>query len=85
MWLQRRDGPGRPQPGGRVRGHEHVRQLRAALFSQVLPLWVDWFDWPAAILLCALGFLFGAVTWLPIHPDRVPDPQVEDYDDRPAR
>lgn len=57
----------------------------AALFSQVLPLWVDVFDWPAAVLLCALGYLLGAVCWLPIHPDRPPDPQFADYDNRPAR
>ena len=57
----------------------------AALFSQVLPLWVLWFGWEAAILLCALGYLTGAACWLPIHPDRTPDPQAEDYDDRPAR
>jgi nitrate/nitrite transporter NarK len=57
----------------------------AALFAQVLPLWVGWFGWEAAILLCALGYLLGAVCWLPIHPDRPPDPPADDSDDRPAR
>ena len=32
--VQRRDGPGRPQPGDRVRGHEHVRQLRGGPVSR---------------------------------------------------
>ena len=57
----------------------------AALFSQVIPVWVKWFDWPAAILLSALGYLLGAVCWLPIHPDRQPDPQAADYDDKLSR
>ena len=57
----------------------------AALFSHVLPVWVNAFDWPSAVLLCALGYLIGAVCWLPIDPDRKPDVQAADYDDRPAR
>ena len=57
----------------------------AALFPLALPVWVRWFDWPAAILLSALGYLIGAVCWLPIYPDREPDPQAVDYDDKPPR
>lgn len=57
----------------------------AALFPLAIPVWVRWFDWPAAILLTALGYLLGALCWWPIHPDREPDPQAADYDDRQAR
>lgn len=56
----------------------------AALFPLALPVWVRWFDWPAAVLLSALGYLLGAVCWLPIYPDRQPDSRAADYDDRPA-
>jgi MFS family permease len=56
----------------------------AALFSQVLPLWVGWFDWRAAVLLVGGSYACGAACWFPINPDRKPDSEIADYDDRPA-
>jgi MFS transporter, ACS family, D-galactonate transporter len=57
----------------------------AALLSQVMPAWVDSFGWPAAVLLVGGSYLCGAVCWIPLNPDRKPEPQAADYDDGPAR
>jgi hypothetical protein len=62
----------------------------AALLSQIVPVWVGAFGWPAAVLLVAASYGCAAVCWLPLDPgrpiaERPPDPQAEDYDDRPGR
>jgi len=57
----------------------------AALFSQVMPTWVGAFGWHAAVLLVGGSYFCGALCWLPLNPDRKPDPEAADYDDRPAR
>jgi ACS family glucarate transporter-like MFS transporter len=57
----------------------------AALLSQAMPAWVNSFGWPAAVLLVGGSYLCGAVCWIPLDPDRKPDPQAADYDDGPPR
>jgi len=57
----------------------------AALLSQVMPIWVGSYGWPAAVLLVGGSYACGAVCWIPLNPDRKPDPEAADYDDRPAR
>jgi MFS transporter, ACS family, D-galactonate transporter len=52
----------------------------AALFSQVLPLWVGGFGWPAAVLLVGGSYLCGAICWLPINPDRKSDPAIAHFE-----
>ena len=41
----------------------------AALFSQVAPEWVDWFGWPAIVLLVGGSYSIGMLLWLPLKPD----------------
>jgi len=57
----------------------------AALLSQVMPSWVGAFGWPAAVLLVGGSYLCGAICWIPLDPDRKPDPRAADFDDRPTR
>ncbi|HEX3150828.1 MAG TPA: MFS transporter [Gemmataceae bacterium] len=40
----------------------------AALFSQIVPAWVDGLGWPAAVLLVGGSYLLGAICWLPLDP-----------------
>jgi sugar phosphate permease len=59
----------------------------AALLSQVVPIWVGEFGWPAAVLLIGGSYSCGAMCWLPLDPgrpvavERLPHPHAEDYDD----
>ena len=41
----------------------------AALFSRIVPDWVDEFGWPSVVLLVAGSYLVAAVCWLPLNPD----------------
>lgn len=53
----------------------------AALFSQVIPEWVRWFDWPAAVLLVGGVYLVALLLWLPLNPDLKPKrPDEVDYE-----
>jgi ACS family glucarate transporter-like MFS transporter len=58
----------------------------AAIFSQIAPRWVDWFGWPALVLLVGGSYLCGMLCWLPLNPDaplqRPPTPEQIDYEDR---
>jgi hypothetical protein len=44
----------------------------AAAFSQLVPEWVEWFGWPAVVLLVGGGYVCGLVWWLPLNPDPQP-------------
>jgi sugar phosphate permease len=57
----------------------------AALFSQAVPEWVDWFGWPAVVLLVAASYFCGLCWWLPLNPDPRPDPAERDYADPRVR
>jgi MFS transporter, ACS family, D-galactonate transporter len=63
----------------------------AALLSQIVPVWVGAFGWPAAVLLVGGSYFCGALCWLPLDPgppvrvELPSDSQAQDYDDRPAR
>ena len=41
----------------------------AALFSRIVPDWVDEFGWPSVVLLVAGSYLVAAVCWLPLNPN----------------
>ena len=60
----------------------------AALFSQLVPEWVDWFGWPAVVLLVGGSYACGLVCWLFLNPDpepSPPDPERADFAEPPAR
>ncbi|HKA06791.1 MAG TPA: MFS transporter [Gemmataceae bacterium] len=58
----------------------------AALFSQILPEWVTWFGWPAAVLLVGAAYAIGLCWWLPLDPDPLKtSPEELDYADPPGR
>lgn len=41
----------------------------AAVFSQVVPEWVGWKGWPAAVLLVGGSYFIGLLCWLPLNPN----------------
>lgn len=59
----------------------------AALLSQAAPEWVRWFGWEALVLLVGGSYFTGMLLWIPLNPDRQPEPTPEqlDYDDSSQR
>lgn len=57
----------------------------AALLSQVMPIWVGAYGWPAAVFLVGGSYVCGAVFWFPLDPDCKGklDAEALDYIDRP--